>query len=142
MRFRIMRSLTLLVLVLNVATSSPVPLNAFDYEVDIPHDEGEAFETVETFGTRGSGFSESSFDNPNDPYYRNERTRIAREVPAEEGSSPLDSDLLIDIIEERTGGPNLKSVVTPFPKTVSETTKQVTHANETFKGRSLLSIDL
>lgn len=134
-----MHSQVALVVVLLLATPSATEL--IDDGIDVSVDKNGEHDTVETFGSRGSGFSELSLDNPSDAYYHHERSRIARAVLEEEGSSSLDSDLLIDV-EQTTRNADLRHTSTPPPKTIPKTTtRQVIYMERIFKRRSLLAIN-
>lgn len=136
-----MSSLRIFVLVLSLATSSIATEKTSDYGIDAFTTKNDGSESVETFGSRGSGYSESSLDDPNNVYYHNERTRVARAVlEEEEGSSLSESDSSKPAITETTRTPDLSHLSTP-PKIVLQT-KQVTNTEKIFRRRSLLTIDL
>lgn len=136
-----MSLLFLLVVVLSFATSSSATEKT-EYDIDALGNTNGGSEPAETFGSRGSGFSESSLDDSNNAYYHNDHQRIAREVPeTEEGSSSIDSDPLKDVVERTTrrSGPDHPS--TSFPTAVPKTTTQVIHTEEDPSERSLLAVD-
>lgn len=135
-----MHSRVILVIVFIVASSSATEL--VDDGTDASIKKRDEHNNVETFGNRGSGFSESSLDDPNNVYYHNEHRRIARAVPEEEGSSSLASDSPTDV-EQTTRKTNLSHLPTLPSQMVPETTtRQVIHTEMMFKRRSLLTINL